>query len=92
MEYKISIPTTLSSKYQPGDILYFYIDEKQFAQDGQIHYMVTLTEDLLNCDINTLIKNADAVDPFKYQTVFNNNNRIQLYDNVNILKNNIKST
>ena len=89
---KISIPTTLSSKYQPGDVLYFYIDEKQFAQDGQIHYMVTLTEDLLNCDINTLIKNADAFDPFKYQTVFNNNNRIQLYDNVNILKNNIKST
>jgi hypothetical protein len=63
---KISIPTTLSSKYQVGDILYFYVDAKQFAIDEQIHYMVTLTEDLLNCDINTLIKNADVIDPFKY--------------------------
>ena len=89
---KISIPTTLSSNYQPGDILYFYVDQKQFAKDSQIHYMVTLTEDLMNCDVNTLIKNADMVDPFKYQTVFNNNNRIQLYDNVNILKNNVDST
>lgn len=88
---KISIPTTLSHNYQPGDIIYFYVDQKQFAKDNQIHYMVTLTKDLMDCDVNTLIKNADIVDPFKYQTVFNNNNRIQLYDNVNILKNNVNS-
>ena len=89
---KISIPTKLSDKFQVGDILYFYVDEQQFAIDGQIHYMITLTEDLLNCDINTLIKKANAVDPFEYQTVFKNNDRIQLFDNVNILKNNVAYT
>ena len=85
---KISLPTTLSETFKPGDILYFYTDEKQFALDNKIKYMITLTEDMLNCDINTLLKNAKIIDPFEYQTLFIKNNRIEIYNNINILKNN----
>lgn len=91
-EEKISVPTTLSGNYRVGDILYFYTDKQKFVEDGEIAYMVTLTEDLLKCDINTLIRNAKIVDPFKYQTVFSNADRLVIYDNVNILKNNNQST
>jgi hypothetical protein len=73
---KVSIPTTLSEKYQPGDVLYFYIDKEKYNEDNQIQYMITISEDLLKCDINTLIKNAKIVNPFKYQTLFTTNNRI----------------
>ena len=85
---KLSIPTTLSHNYKVGDVIYFYVDERQFNEDGKITYMVTITEDLLDCDINTLMKNAKIVDPFEYQTLFTDNGRVTIFDNVNILKNN----
>lgn len=84
--YKIiKIPTTLRSDIHEGDILYFYTDERKFAKDHVIEYMVVITKELLGCDTNKLLQNILYTEPFAYKTIYETANRIQLFNNVNIL-------
>jgi len=54
----IIIPTTLKENYKVGDILYFYLDEKDKNKDNHIDYMVVITENMLKCTKKQLIKYA----------------------------------
>lgn len=66
---QIKIPTTLSSDIGVGDIIYFYTDESVFSATSQIEYMVVITEELLNADIDKLISAANIVNPFEYSVM-----------------------
>jgi len=43
------IPNKLKSEYKAGDVLYFYVDYDDFTNSYDILYMVSLTEEMLNC-------------------------------------------
>lgn len=82
------VPTTLSSKYKVGDILYFYIDETDFIiSNRKLKYMVVITEDLLHCTPMELINAAELVDPLDIKLITKNtdNNHILSHNNIGVL-------
>ena len=94
-ESSLFVPSTLSSYYKPGDVLYFYADSYAFNNISDqnyknIMYMVVLTEDLMGCTPLQLMSAAQLISPLEIKNFsFNNNNRVCNYNNIAVLLNDI---
>ena len=91
-ESSLFIPTTLSSYYKPGDVLYFYADKYAFNNASNqnyknIMYMVVLTENLMGCTPLQLISAAQLTTPLEIKNFSFNNNRVCNYNNIAVLLN-----
>lgn len=89
---QLFVPTTLKSKYQAGDVLYFYTNKNDFNLNYNILYMVVLTNNLLNCTPSQLIEAAQLVSPLEIKNFSTNNTRLCNYNNVGVLLNNIDTS
>jgi len=71
----IKVPTTLKDGFKEGDVIYFYLDESYDVTQSP-DYMLVMTNNLMQCDMNTFIENATASDPLKIKYLFDENNRV----------------
>lgn len=70
----VKIPRSLSSDIHVGDVIYFYTDEVEFntsdsENNGKIKYMAVVTEEMVGCDLETLLAKKQLVDPFTYKVI-----------------------
>lgn len=73
----IKIPRALSTDIHAGDVIYFYTDETEFNTfdsdtNGKIKYMAVISEDMVGCDLGTLLEKKQLVDPFTYKVIDTN--------------------
>lgn len=81
----IFIPTTLKPDIKVGDVLYFYTNESDYKEDHNLTYMVVISNEMIGCSLQQLIKSAQIIDPLKVKYMYDVNGRVTSYYNTTSL-------